>query len=60
LIFDAKLSDEPFRYNKGGWAWPLNLYKDLLKPLEFVNLHSAKPHKKYDCTVAHLEFRSPL
>lgn len=59
LIFDARLSETPLRYNSRGWAWPLELYKELLSPLELVNVHNAKPYKKVEnCIAANLEFRS--
>jgi hypothetical protein len=59
LIFDARLSDVPVRYTSRGWGWPLELYTALLKPLELVKVHNAKPYKGVEgCVAANLEFRS--
>lgn len=61
LVFDAKISDEAVRYNSGGWSWSLDLYKELLRPMKFEKLHNARPYAHAEhCTVAHLEFRSPI
>ncbi len=67
LIFDAKVTrnDEPYRYEasdgKSGWAWPLDFYREGLRPLDLVGVHKRVPYD-WDPAVdfAHLEFRNTM
>lgn len=36
LFFDTKLSEKPHRYRERAWAWPLDMYREALAPLELV------------------------
>lgn len=66
LIFDAKITrdDNPRRYSqryeKGGWAWPLDFYRAALFPLDLIAVHDRMPYDWYpEVDVAHIEFQMP-
>lgn len=66
LIFDAKITrdDNPRRYSqrydKGGWAWPLDFYRAALFPLDLIAVHDRMAYDWYpEVDVAHIEFQMP-
>jgi len=58
LVFDAKTSERPYRYNESGWAWPVDHYVQFLRPLELVSIHHQQTYY-YDaaCSTGYFEFR---
>jgi hypothetical protein len=66
LIFDAKVTrgSRPARYaqkdGKGGWAWPLDFYREAFAPLDLVAIHGRTRYDYWpEVDFAHLEFRTP-
>jgi SAM-dependent methyltransferase len=61
LFFDVKLSNSTARFRSRGWAYPLEMYIDGLKPLTFVKQHRVSAIGDYpavpDMRSAVLEFR---
>jgi cyclopropane fatty-acyl-phospholipid synthase-like methyltransferase len=54
LLFNGMMADRPVRYRKTGWAWPLERYIELLKPLTFVGTESEREVSDYRAEVADL------
>ena len=44
LVFDAKTSDQAYRYNESGWSWPISCYQEFLRPLVLVAFHFAEEY----------------
>lgn len=61
LFFDVKLADSAARFRSRGWAYPLDLYIETLKPLTLVKQHRVVAVKDYPdvptMRSAMLEFR---
>jgi hypothetical protein len=47
-VFDVKIADAPVRFRSRGWAYPLDMYVEMLKPLTFVELHRPGEVKDYE------------
>jgi SAM-dependent methyltransferase len=56
VLFNANLSDSPFRFGNSGWSRPLSTYEEAMGPMELVEVHKKRPHKDYG-EHAWLEFR---
>jgi hypothetical protein len=47
LVFDVKLSNSPVRFRSRGWAYPLDMYIEQLKPLTLVKQHRVNTVNEY-------------
>jgi cyclopropane fatty-acyl-phospholipid synthase-like methyltransferase len=57
LVFDGKISDQPYRYNESGWSWPLDHYQEFLRPLVLVTFHFAETYYfDNNCKTGFFEF----